>query len=1103
MKKIRRILIFFFIVFILVVISISYLRYEALKRISDFVKIYGTFSSLDLKPLPPSLTVTELTIEIPNKVGKLSVKNAKIEVATRGLFAKKLIFRVDLNTPHFILYRIEGSKGRKRELPNFDIENGRVINGCFTYSDGGKELILNSINGSLYWKNKRLGLNIRNSSGKIRDEKSRVEEEFLMKLLLRSEPGRIRIRELEIKSQYGLISTRGTIYSKENELEANGEIKGSINKILDYKKIKLSSNIEGSVALQRINESIRTELDFSISPKVNEKVMNVHVSAKFDEKLNGEANLKANYKRKNWFCDVKISEGKFYNLNLKDFPLEFFDSILPIPIREFFLNFNGEAKKDRVTGEFFVYSDGESLKGNIDFGKNKFRGEIDEINIKGAKGTALINSVGRKIEITGRFDSISLREILDSKILNISNLPAKLPEVEGIGNCEFKISGTIDAPEIISEFIIKNLKISGIDLENLRGEIKGIKDEIVVEGSVEGGIFDGSFKGAWKDKSLKIEIEKANSQNLWKELKGDLKGVMSFSFREGIEGEGKISSSLVMFRELELRDLSIPFNFKNKVFLSSFSFSTPQSDTKGNIEIDFKDMKLRISVSKISIDVSKIYNELGGKLYFSINGEGSIYHSPIEITGKIYEISYKSGGSKNFDIKSEITFSKNKAFFKGKAESFNKDESLNFNFEISKDGYINGRFEGNLNGLEKIIEEFPAEKVKAKFIGEVKGKLSSPRISSISNVEGESFFIKGFAHDFKDFSGILIQENSSLHLRNFKAKVGGGEVEGYGEAKIVEWTLKDIKLNLTGTKMRLSPFERVNGFGDGKIEIRGNLEEITIKGNFLIHYLIWRKEIGERIAFSSTPSKGPPKIFKKINLDIELQADGNAWMENSWGKAEGKFFLRIKGDSNNPVILGNITGTRGELNLGDRKFKLIRAEIYFNSPFIIDPEIYILADTFVKDYRVTFEVRGRASKPLPQLSSSPPLSPQDILTLLALGEIYQRTSYRTGTQLGSASLLSMELSEQIKTRAKKLFGVDRLRVDPYLLGSSSNPVARLTVGKKISKDLIIIYSSDLTGQREYIVYMEYSISDNFSLIGMRNENGAFSIDLKFIKRLGQ
>jgi translocation and assembly module TamB len=56
--------------------------------------------------------------------------------------------------------------------------------------------------------------------------------------------------------------------------------------------------------------------------------------------------------------------------------------------------------------------------------------------------------------------------------------------------------------------------------------------------------------------------------------------------------------------------------------------------------------------------------------------------------------------------------------------------------------------------------------------------------------------------------------------------------------------------------------------------------------------------------------------------------------------------------------------------------------------------------------------------------------------------------------------------------------------------------ARLTVGKKISRNIMLLYSTNLTTQREEIVRLEWEFSEIFSLVGMRNERGRISFDAK-------
>jgi translocation and assembly module TamB len=68
------------------------------------------------------------------------------------------------------------------------------------------------------------------------------------------------------------------------------------------------------------------------------------------------------------------------------------------------------------------------------------------------------------------------------------------------------------------------------------------------------------------------------------------------------------------------------------------------------------------------------------------------------------------------------------------------------------------------------------------------------------------------------------------------------------------------------------------------------------------------------------------------------------------------------------------------------------------------------------------------------------------------------------------------------------------------MGSSSEMTARLTIGKKISKDFYIYYSTNLTRQTEEIIRLEWDLSNEFSIVGTRNEIGRLSFDVKVRRR---
>jgi autotransporter translocation and assembly factor TamB len=206
--------------------------------------------------------------------------------------------------------------------------------------------------------------------------------------------------------------------------------------------------------------------------------------------------------------------------------------------------------------------------------------------------------------------------------------------------------------------------------------------------------------------------------------------------------------------------------------------------------------------------------------------------------------------------------------------------------------------------------------------------------------------------------------------------------------------------------------------------------------------------------------------------------------------------------------MGFIECREGYINFSDKQFDLIKARLVFNNKFIIEPIMNIESESFIKNYRIKFNIKGTSSRPKPELQSSPPLPPRDILTLISLGELFERpTSAELTSQIGTgtAGLIASGLTDQIKKRTKKIFGNYMLKIDPNIsniAGASFEDTSRLIVGKEISKDFLIVYATNFnfSSQRQQVIYLQYHLSPSISLIGMRNEERELSLDIRFRKR---
>ena len=159
----------------------------------------------------------------------------------------------------------------------------------------------------------------------------------------------------------------------------------------------------------------------------------------------------------------------------------------------------------------------------------------------------------------------------------------------------------------------------------------------------------------------------------------------------------------------------------------------------------------------------------------------------------------------------------------------------------------------------------------------------------------------------------------------------------------------------------------------------------------------------------------------------------------------------------------------------------------------------------MRSYNITLKVNGTLERVYPTLSSDPPLSTVGILSLLAgadetMVESAQATQNSTKlAETGAYTLAAGKLSEMVGLeKGAARLGLNRFSIDPALVrGEASNPGTRMTLGKRVTPDLNIVYSQDLSGTTlERPVAVEYTLSDRFSLLVTRADPGGYGFDLR-------
>ena len=690
----------------------------------------------------------------------------------------------------------------------------------------------------------------------------------------------------------------------------------------------------------------------------------------------------------------------------------------------------------------------------------------------------------------------------------------EFPEIRGMGQADINIFGDFFLPQVKANISISSAGFDKLNSSFVEGEVELIKEDFFGRFDVD----DPSFKGRiglftnpqetraniWVDRGLVETILPAF--DVFLPLQGEASGYFEYKEKGAVkEYNGNFSGERVLFSGQEL------INVKGKIKGDEQTVHFPEiqlgaygGTVHGSALIRPLSQEFDVDLRGEGILLNSLYADLQGISSFEVKGKGALGRDLISGRYEIKDLLLPPFQPAIAQGDISLGFTDNTLnvlmggnFFPGK-NMF----TITLDFPLDQDA-VSGEVNGNFSNMDLLM---PWKGVQAdlNYRADIIGSRTSPNVKGLIEFQGSLLPFPRFAHAFRDFYGMVFVDNGNFSIRSFQGKFGGGDVKGSGHLELGEQGVKVIDIIAEGENLTLALLERTRALADGSMNLIKDENRFVLNGDFRVDRLSWRRELDEKFYFSSAALEQPrrePGFFDDLNLNIRVRAEDNAWMENSLGRIRGRFDLTFSGNVFSPVLLGDIEALGGSVDFQDREFNILSGQVSFFNPAVIEPYINFKAETYVKDYHVTFSLDGLPDRLNPEFSSSPPLPPEDVLALLALGEAFRRTyHYDRSAGQSTASLLSFTLSEEAKKRAEKLFSIDRFRIDPFILGSSAEMTARLTLGKKISRNFFLLYSTNLATQREEITRIEWELTRDLSIVGTRDETGRISFDVKVHKR---
>ena len=422
-------------------------------------------------------------------------------------------------------------------------------------------------------------------------------------------------------------------------------------------------------------------------------------------------------------------------------------------------------------------------------------------------------------------------------------------------------------------------------------------------------------------------------------------------------------------------------------------------------------------------------------------------------------------------------------------------------------GALNLHTTGNVNlAIVHLIDPQLITSGKITFDAGVAGRLKNPSLVGRVNFDNANLAIDGIPNGLSNLNGSMVFNQNRLEVDNITATSGGGKITLKGYVGYQKGLFADMTATADTVRIR---YAGLSTTANATIRLQGGQQALFLSGNVLIT----RFGVGPDVDFAAFTGTGgisippdPTSILNKIRLDVHVASAPQLDFQNSYAKIAGTVDLNVRGTAAVPSILGTIRITDGSATFAGTSYQLERGIIYFSNPVRINPTIDLDVTTHIENYDITVGVHGDATNIKPIYRSSPPLTEADIFNLLALGktqeesQISQQQQVQAGTDPTTSAILSGALNATISSRVGKLFGAGSVKIDPSYVGTLGQSTARITVQEPLTKQLTLIFATNVNESAQQLIQVLYQASENTTVVATRDEVGVFSIVYKFRKR---
>jgi hypothetical protein len=675
------------------------------------------------------------------------------------------------------------------------------------------------------------------------------------------------------------------------------------------------------------------------------------------------------------------------------------------------------------------------------------------------------------------FDILSATLQVQDRVLHIADGQLKR------GSASVSVEGQVDLDSLQMDLSARLRELPLADIPEIRSSKISVDGRVSASGEIRGTPEQPEFKG-------NVDIA-------------------SLSYAGWNLGTGKAT--------LDFRDRTLTAKMDVKSELGGFQAEGRISTGPGypgRATLEFNDWNVK---KILASNAPSLFSDFSTALRGSLLMEGPFADvSRLKFSGdvdgarlKIHGYELRNDGKIRFTATSEkLIVEEARLVGEGSSLAIEKDGIIPFGDTPALNLHLTGRL--NLGFLDRLD---PKVGVSGSVMLNVRatGSRLAPEVIGNAVLADARIAHEDLPYPFSSLRGSIIFSRNLVRLESVTGTVALGTIRVTGSVEHQNAQLQGINLQASIRDARLRYPKDFLSTVDAELSLRGGADARVLSGDVNVLHAQYLRDFSvleQIIGQSSGPSGGGPvanPLLAATRLNVAVHSRDGLYIDNELARIQGGMSLTLRGTLAYPSVTGRAEAIEGAIFFRGNRFDIVHASADFIDRNRIIPVLDVRAEADVRSFRLRLDLSGDLEHLRLNMSSDPPLSNVDIVSLLTTGKsdqigVENPRHQAEMTGLSAASILSESLTGVIGKRVERIFGISSFRIDPFLAGTDNDPTARVTITERISKDVTVIYSRNLTTTEDQIIVIEYDVNKNLSIVATRNEDGKYGLDLRFRKR---